>query len=201
MKAHSERIANAARAAFAIAFFASVSAAAVGCSLWSSEKPPDTGPPPLKSIAEPADRSPGNQAIELARIDGPVTERYGDEIKMIWEADGLFDFDSAMLNKNATGKLDTLGTILNRYPETRIVITGYTDAEGAEDFNLVLSRRRAESIRDYLVEIGVSPSRLDAFGLGPKQPIAPNDTNEGRRYNKRIEISIRPDPPTAAPSN
>ncbi len=175
-----------------------------GCSLWSSDSKPDeqktdaltaTSPTPTNQLIE-------NQILELKTLTrGPVIERTGDEIKVIWESEALFDFDSAMLMKDVTGTIDELSKILNRYPDTQVVITGHTDNEGSEDFNLKLSKRRAVSLKDYLVEVGVAPSRLEAFGLGARRPIAPNDTDEGRRYNRRVEIIIRPNPPPAADDN
>ena len=170
-----------------------------GCSLRPSKSKPDTRATEVQATHEtvkaPGDRSIKNQILELKTLDGPFTERIGDEIRIIWDSEALFDFDSAMFKKNARVEIDKLSKILNRYPDTGIVVTGHTDNEGSEDYNLKLSKRQAESLKAYLVDVGVSPSRLEAFGLGARQPIAPNDTEEGRRHNRRIEIQIRPNAP------
>jgi len=167
-----------------------------GCSLWSSKSKPDERAANVRTTTETTttqdDRSIKNQIGELKTLDGPFTEQVGDEIKIIWDSETLFDFDSAMFKKEAREQIGKLSKILNRYPDTGIVITGHTDDEGSEDYNLKLSKRQAESLKDYLVDVGVSPSRLEAFGLGARRPIAPNDTEEGRRHNRRIEIQIRP---------
>jgi OOP family OmpA-OmpF porin len=71
-----------------------------------------------------------------------------------------------------------------------VTITGHTDNVGSEEYNLALSRFRAENVKKYLVEqYGVNPQRLDVQGAGPAQPVADNDTPEGRQRNRRVAIS------------
>jgi len=87
--------------------------------------------------------------------------------------------------KSVLGKV--LSTLID-YPEIMLEIHGYTDDRGNRDFNIDLSQRRAQSVLDYLVEMGVAPERLTAKGFGPDNPVASNDTAEGRANNRRIEF-------------
>ena len=79
--------------------------------------------------------------------------------------------------------------MLQEYPDLRLSIEGHTDSQGDESFNLDLSDRRAASVRRYLVEeFGIDPNRLSSRGLGETQPVASNDTPEGRQQNRRVEL-------------
>jgi outer membrane protein OmpA-like peptidoglycan-associated protein len=84
--------------------------------------------------------------------------------------------------------LDDVMTRLKSHPELRIEIQGHTDSEGSEDLNLRLSERRAQAVKQYFVERGIDPGHLRVRGVGESQPIAPNDTREGRARNRRIEF-------------
>lgn len=131
------------------------------------------------------------QAEELAKIEGAQTARVGDEIKVTWDSAILFDFDSAMLKLESQEKTRQMAGVFVKYPDTDIVIAGHTDTEGSDEYNQKLSERRAFSVRIYLVEMGVPPSRLRTEGYGELRPVATNDTEEGRRLNHRVEIEIR----------
>jgi outer membrane protein OmpA-like peptidoglycan-associated protein len=131
------------------------------------------------------------QAKELAQVQGAATERLGDKIRVTWDSAILFDFDSAMLKTDAQQNIGKMGEVFQKYPDTDIVIAGHTDNKGAEDYNLKLSERRAASVKNYLVGMGVDPSRLQTVGFGEMKPIASNETEEGRLKNRRVEIDIR----------
>ena len=83
-------------------------------------------------------------------------------------------------------------------PDVRLAVRGYTDAQGSESFNLTLSEDRADCVRRVLVSEGIEPGHVSAAGLGPQFPVASNDTPEGRRLNRRIEIELRPAPGASA---
>ncbi len=100
------------------------------------------------------------QAEELARIEGAKTERVGDEIRVTFESAILFDFDSAMLKVGSQSRIDQMAEVINKYPDTDLIIAGHTDSEGDENYNQKLSERRALSVRNYFVDMGVRPSRL-----------------------------------------
>jgi outer membrane protein OmpA-like peptidoglycan-associated protein len=80
--------------------------------------------------------------------------------------------------------------VFNEYADTNIEIFGYTDNTGKPEYNLTLSQRRAESVKDYLVSKGLKSSRFKTSGLGIADPIATNDTPEGRSQNRRVEFAI-----------
>ncbi len=131
------------------------------------------------------------QAEELAGIEGAKTERLEDEIKITWDSAVLFDFDSAMLKPESQENIKKLADVFVKFPDTEIVVAGHTDAKGSEEYNKKLSERRALSVREYLVDMGVPPSRFRTEGHGGLQPVATNDTDDGRRLNRRVEIEIR----------
>ncbi|MEW6127576.1 MAG: OmpA family protein [Acidobacteriota bacterium] len=107
-------------------------------------------------------------------------------------SDVLFDFDKASLKPGAREKLSKLAGILLAYPgDYGMEIEGHTDAIGSDEYNLKLSADRAASVRDYLTQAGISGTKIIAVrGLGKTQPVATNDTPEGRQVNRRVEIII-----------
>ncbi|MGL4998673.1 MAG: OmpA family protein [Cetobacterium sp.] len=88
--------------------------------------------------------------------------------------------------------LNDISSVLNQYPETRIVISGHTDNTGAYSYNMDLSVKRARSVADYAVRKGVNPNRITINGFGPDRPIANNSSASGRSQNRRVEIQIFP---------
>jgi len=101
-----------------------------------------------------------------------------------------FDLDSSNLPNKAIEKLDQLAAFLINSPETKIRIVGYTDSTGDYDYNLSVSRLRANKIKSYLYSNGVNALNIETIGLGPENPIASNATLEGRRKNRRVEIEF-----------
>jgi outer membrane protein OmpA-like peptidoglycan-associated protein len=101
-----------------------------------------------------------------------------------------FEFDSDKLKKEAFPILDNIVKTLKADPSKKAVIKGHTDNIGSIEYNLDLSKRRAESVRKYLVSKGIAPERLTCYGYGESMPIATNETEEGRAKNRRVEIYI-----------
>ena len=101
-----------------------------------------------------------------------------------------FLLGSATLTENATTTLTQVVDALNQHPELRLHVEGHTDNTGDPNFNLALSTERAQSVVNYLVSQGIQDSRLVAEGFGDRQPIASNDTKEGRAQNRRIEFKL-----------
>lgn len=131
------------------------------------------------------------QAEEMQRdIQGAKIERVGEGIKITFDSGILFDVDKATLKDEAKANIDKLAVILKKYPDTNVLIEGHTDATGTEEHNLELSRERAQSVSNYLAQLGVDPARFTATGYGESQPIAPNDTQEGRQQNRRVELAV-----------
>jgi outer membrane protein OmpA-like peptidoglycan-associated protein len=131
------------------------------------------------------------QAEEMDNdIAGAKIERVGEGIKITFDSGILFEFDSSTLQSQARTNISNLAVILNKYPDTNILVTGYTDFDGTEQYNLDLSERRAQSVSNYAMGQGVLSSRLSVLGLGELEPIATNETAEGKRLNRRVEIAI-----------
>lgn len=102
----------------------------------------------------------------------------------------LFDTDKDVIKKESKPILDRAVEVLQKYPQVHIEISGHTDSAGGYEHNMDLSQRRAESVKTYLIDAGVDGSRIETRGAGPNEPIATNDTKEGRAQNRRIEVKI-----------
>lgn len=102
----------------------------------------------------------------------------------------LFAVDKATLQPQGELALAKLSGVLLALPRTAAVVNGYTDSTGKPDYNQVLSLKRATSVTDFLAKQGVQASRMKAIGMGDQNPIAPNDTAEGRAKNRRVEVDI-----------
>jgi outer membrane protein OmpA-like peptidoglycan-associated protein len=109
-------------------------------------------------------------------------------------ADILFDFDKATLKRDVEFNLVKVATILNQFPEMRIQVEGHTDNVGSPEYNLDLSRRRAQAVHDFLVTQGVAEDRMTVEGFGMSRPIADNETDEGRAKNRRVDLVIQEKP-------
>ncbi|EDM75723.1 OmpA domain protein [Plesiocystis pacifica SIR-1] len=101
-----------------------------------------------------------------------------------------FETDSDKIRKSSTRTLDKAVKVLTDFPDIRIKVTGHTDSRGDHDHNVDLSKRRAESVKTYLVEHGIDASRITTDGFGPDKPVDTNDTRAGRANNRRIEFEI-----------
>jgi len=102
----------------------------------------------------------------------------------------LFETGGDRLSESAEKRLDTVAQALGAYPERAITIEGYTDSQGSDATNQELSQRRADTVREYLEQHGVSPGQVRAVGKGESNPVASNDTVEGRATNRRVEIIV-----------
>ena len=132
------------------------------------------------------------QAREIdAALPGAEVVRVGEGIKLVLNENAVrFDTNKSTLTAQAKTNLDKLVPVFKEYPDTNITIYGYTDSTGSAAYNLKLSGQRAASVRDYLAKQGVSSSRFQVTGLGIADPIASNETVEGRSQNRRVEFAI-----------
>ena len=105
-------------------------------------------------------------------------------------ADVLFDFGKYDLKPPAREALAKMSGIVIAHPGLKLAVEGYTDSVGSDTFNLTLSQNRADTVRAYLVNQGLDPNTITATGYGKSNPVAPNDTAEGRQQNRRVEIII-----------
>jgi outer membrane protein OmpA-like peptidoglycan-associated protein len=106
--------------------------------------------------------------------------------------DVTFAVNSTTITPSFRATLDSVAQSLATYPSSLVDVMGHTDSTGSDSYNLDLSRRRAESVADYLTMRGVSRARLATIGYGEQYPIADNTTESGRMQNRRVEIRITP---------
>lgn len=123
---------------------------------------------------------------------GVQVVREGDNIRLIMPGNITFQTDSYNLRSNFYEVLNSVGLVLAKYADTNIRVTGHTDNTGARSYNQRLSERRAASVADYLATREVTRSRMYVQGVGFDQPIADNDTADGRARNRRVELYILP---------
>ena len=132
------------------------------------------------------------QERELRQIEGiDVTRTDEDELKVTMRNEILFDFNSSALRSSSRDELREMADVFDRYGDTTIVVAGHTDSIGSTSYNDRLSDRRASSVANYLEDLGVSGSRIDAIGYGESRPKASNETSGGRQQNRRVELYVR----------
>lgn len=132
------------------------------------------------------------QERELRQIEGiDVTRTDEDELKVTVRNEILFDFNSAGLRSASRDELREMADVFNKYNDTTIVVAGHTDSVGSSSYNQELSERRANAVANYLENIGVRGSRLDAIGYGESRPKSSNGSSSGRQRNRRVELYVR----------
>lgn len=138
----------------------------------------------------------GNKMDKQARqidevLPGAEVERVGEGIKLVLNENAVrFDTNKSTLTTAAKTNLDKLVPVFKEYADTNITIFGYTDSTGPADYNLKLSGERAASVKNYLASKGLVVGRFGISGLGIADPIASNDTPDGRSKNRRVEFAI-----------
>ncbi len=131
------------------------------------------------------------QASEMSRdLEGAKIERVGEGIKITFDSGILFAVNKATLNQASRDNLRQLAGILNKYKDTNILVEGHTDNTGSEEYNMELSKLRAQSVANYLEANNVAPDRFTIMGYGETQPVATNATPQGRQLNRRVDIAV-----------
>jgi outer membrane protein OmpA-like peptidoglycan-associated protein len=135
------------------------------------------------------------EASQAARLDlerqiAELNARETDRGLVVTLGDLLFATGKSNLTGGAGPNLDKLAAFLSEYPDRTVLIEGHTDSVGSAESNYLLSQRRADSVRSYLVNRGVQSNRLTTAGLGQGSPVASNDTATGRQQNRRVEVII-----------
>src|SRR5438445_925568 len=134
-------------------------------------------------------RAPGFSDLDqLLAQKGPL----GSGTKLRMPDDQLFEYDSAILQSSAINQLQKLGTLIRRNPRATFTVEGYTDSFGGPEYNLELSQRRADSVKQYLVDaMRITPAQIEARGFGQtKFRVSPNGSIEEQRENRRVEIVV-----------
>jgi outer membrane protein OmpA-like peptidoglycan-associated protein len=131
------------------------------------------------------------QAEEMRQdIKDAKIERVGEGIKITFNSGILFETAKSTLQAPAKANVEKLSTILNKYPDTNILIEGHTDSDGSTEYNQKLSEDRANAVSSHLKGQGVPGSRITTVGYGETQPVASNATPDGKQQNRRVEIAI-----------
>jgi outer membrane protein OmpA-like peptidoglycan-associated protein len=128
----------------------------------------------------------------LAASEAAAIRREGNLLAVTFKGDVTFDTNSTVVKPGLYSEIDRVSGVLTRYPETLIRVEGHTDSVGSEEYNMDLSFRRANSVRDLLVQRGVNSSRIQPVAFGETMPVATNATEAGRQLNRRVEIKIAP---------
>lgn len=161
--------------------------------------PPAPAPAPPPPPAAPADSDGDGVTDDIDRCPdtprGVAVDATGCPQRGSITLEGVtFELNSAQLTAESFRVLDEVAAQLMKYPRLRIELQGHTDSTGPDDYNLALSQKRAEAVRDYLISRGVAASQLTARGLGEAQPIDDNRTREGRARNRRVVMFVLENP-------
>jgi outer membrane protein OmpA-like peptidoglycan-associated protein len=140
--------------------------------------------------AQVAANASEQQAAELQRQLEILQAKPTDRGLVLTLGDTLFATGKSELKSGATANLDRVSDFLAEYPDRTAAIEGFTDSMGSEDSNQMLSERRADSVKRYLVGRGVQSNRLSSAGRGENAPVADNETPAGRQQNRRVEVVI-----------
>ena len=136
-------------------------------------------------------RKMDQQAADLQKdMQGVKVERVGEGILLTMPAGILFEVSKSNLTSAAMGEIDKLAKVLQKYPDTDIIIEGHADASGNPQKNMVLSQDRAQSVVTYLSSHSVAAARMTAKGMGDTEAIGDNTTVEGKAANRRVEVAI-----------
>jgi outer membrane protein OmpA-like peptidoglycan-associated protein len=133
-------------------------------------------------------------APEIAAGAIRVEKLSDDRLLVGMTGETAFEVDSEQIKPGFYSTMDKISGVVNKYGKTRLDIGGHTDSTGSAAYNQDLSERRAASVEAYLLGDNVYPARLSAAGYGKNRPIASNDTEYGRRQNRRVDITIIPVP-------
>jgi outer membrane protein OmpA-like peptidoglycan-associated protein len=176
--------------------------AGIGYLLCGEREQPDPvaaapAPAPTPAPAPPPERDTDGDGVFDGKDDCPGTAK-GTPVDAkgcpeIPDLTGVnFEFNKAALTEEARAILDSAVATLERNPHVRVEIVGHTDSVGSDSYNQGLSERRANAVQTYLSSKGVAANRMAASARGESEPIATNDTAEGRAKNRRVTLTARP---------
>jgi outer membrane protein OmpA-like peptidoglycan-associated protein len=143
-------------------------------------------------IGHMMDKQEAEMREALAASEAAAVRREGDLLAITLKGDVTFDFDSVTVRPGLYNEINRIAEIMIKYPETHIMVEGHTDSVGSESYNQRLSERRAEAVKNLLVQRGVDAYRVTPVGYGESRPVATNAEEAGRQLNRRVEIRIKP---------
>lgn len=144
------------------------------------------------AVGNMMDKQEAEMRQALADSEAAAISREGNLLEISLKGDVTFDTDSAIVRPGLYSEIDRIANILIKYPNTVIQVEGHTDSTGTESYNMELSARRAEAVKNILVNKGVEPARILTLAFGESKPIASNDYDYGRAQNRRVEIKVAP---------
>lgn len=161
---------------------------------WTEDSLPCGTDPNAMAEPAPAKPAPAPKPASPATVVEPQPEpeqaKAPAELNKPEAFRGFFDTNKAALRALAKDKLDIYADYMKRESEMKVRVVGHTDSRGAQAYNQDLSQRRADSVKAYLVEQGIDADRIMTDGQGESNPIASNDTADGRQQNRRVELTI-----------
>lgn len=144
--------------------------------------------PNATTEAESGDKEIFNIQRELP---GDQVERTASGIKFTFSSEILFPTNSSYLNEKSKSRIDDVAKVIrNKYADRKVLVEGHSDKTGTSEYNLWLSEKRANSVKTYLVGLGIPEASIKTSGLGDSHPIADNKTKEGRLINRRVEVTV-----------
>jgi outer membrane protein OmpA-like peptidoglycan-associated protein len=148
------------------------------------------------AVGKMMDKQEQDMRKALENSNAAEVSREGNLLSVNFKGDVTFDTNSAEVRPALYSEIDRIAGVLNQYPNTLIRVEGHTDSRGSDEYNMALSKRRAESVKALLVQRGVAENRIEVVGYGKTMPVASNETEAGRQKNRRVEIKIAPNPQT-----
>lgn len=146
-------------------------------------EPVAVAPAPVETPAPAPVATPAPEVIDVAGINARVNE-------MLNKNAITFEIDKDVLSQESQAKIDSAIPVVSQFPNVQVTINGYCDESGSVELNNELSRRRAESVKKYLVSKGLKAESFQTVGLGFSNPVAPNTTPENRAKNRRAVFSV-----------
>jgi len=128
----------------------------------------------------------------LANSEAAAIKREGNLLAISLKGDLTFDTNSATVRPGLYSEIDRIANVLYQYPQTVVRVEGHTDSRGSEEYNLNLSQRRADAVKNLLSQRGLAANRVETVAFGESRPVATNETEAGRQRNHRVEIKIAP---------
>lgn len=142
-----------------------------------------------KKIEVVAEQPPEPEKPKPKKIKKRKAKLVGKKIEITDKV--MFDYNAATIKVESNELLQDVAEVLKENPKVKkIRIEGHTDSDGKDKYNKKLSQQRADSVKEFLVKLGIDESRLESVGYGEERPVADNDTDEGKEKNRRVEFNV-----------
>lgn len=143
-------------------------------------------------VGKMMDNQERDMRAALASSEAAAVSREGNLLALTFKGDVTFDTNSTVVKPGLYSELDRVARVMNQYPNTLIRVEGHTDSRGSNEYNMDLSNRRANAVRNLFIQRGITGIRIEVVGFGETMHVASNNTEAGRQKNRRVEIKIAP---------